>query len=61
VVLWQANTRLTRIADLVGQPGFTRDDAAAAVWARAAAIFNRTADLLANADQLPPRPVCPAG
>jgi hypothetical protein len=61
-VLGQANTRLTRIGALVGtSPGPAEIDAAVAVWARAAAIFNRTADLLANADQTPPSPICPAG
>jgi hypothetical protein len=61
-VLGQANARLTGIAALVGSsPGSAEVDAASAVWAQAATIFNRTADLLANADQLPPRLVCPAG
>jgi hypothetical protein len=61
-VLAQANARLTRIAALVGvSPGLPEVEAANAVWAEAAAIFNRTADLLANAVQVPPSPVCPAG
>jgi hypothetical protein len=61
-VLGQANTRLTRIAALVGtSAGPAEIDAAGAVWARAAAIFNRTGDLLANADQVPPSPICPTG
>jgi hypothetical protein len=61
-VLGQANARLTSIAELVGiQPGPPDVEAADAVWAEAAAIFNRTADLLANADHVPPSPVCPAG
>ncbi|HYU49443.1 MAG TPA: hypothetical protein VEO91_05870 [Candidatus Limnocylindria bacterium] len=61
-VLGQANARLTRIADLVGQsPGPDEVEAAGAVWAESATIFNRTADLLANADHVPPSPVCPAG
>jgi hypothetical protein len=61
-VLGLANTRLTRIAALVGtSPGPAEIDAAGAVWAQAAAIFNRTADLLANADQVPPSPICPTG
>lgn len=59
-VLGQANTRLTRIADLVGiSPGPPDVEAAGAVWAQAAAIFNVTATLLANADQVPPSPICP--
>jgi hypothetical protein len=62
IVLNQANTRLTRIADLVGiGPDPSQIEAASAVWAQAAAIFNRTADLLANTDHTPPSPVCPAG
>jgi hypothetical protein len=62
IVVGQANARLTRIAALVGtSPGPAEINAANAVWAQAAAIFDRTADLLANADQLPPRPVCPTG
>jgi hypothetical protein len=61
-VLGQANARLTGIAALVGtSPGSAEIDAAVAVWAQAAAIFNRTADLLANAVQTPPSPICPAG
>jgi hypothetical protein len=60
-VLAQANARLTRIAGLVGTtPGLPEVEAASAVWAEAAAIFNRTADLLANADHTQPSPVCPA-
>src|SRR6266508_3579452 len=54
-VLAQANARLTRIAALVGgNPGPPNIEAANAVWAEAAAIFNRTADLLANAGHTPP-------
>lgn len=34
-------------------------EAAGAVWAQSAAIVNGIADLLANADYVPPRPVCP--
>src|SRR6266511_667770 len=50
-VLGQADARLTRIADLVGQsPDPAEIQAAGAVWAESATIFNRTADLLANAD-----------
>jgi hypothetical protein len=61
-VLGQANVRLARIAELAGvSPGSTEVDAATAAWAQAAAIFNRTAHLLENADHLPPSPVCPAG
>jgi hypothetical protein len=61
-VLGQANARLTGIAGLVGQSaGPAEIDAAGAVWAQAAAIFNRTADLRANAVHTPPSPVCPAG
>jgi hypothetical protein len=61
-VLGQTNARLTGIAALVGQsPDTAEIDAAAAVWAQAAAIFNRTADLLANAVHTPRSPVCPAG
>jgi len=61
-LLGQANGRLTRIAQLVGgSPGSADTEAANTVWAQVAAIFNRTATLLANADQLPPSPVCPAG
>jgi hypothetical protein len=61
-VLGQTNARLTGIAGLVGQsPGSAEIDAAGAVWAKAAAIFNRTADLLANAVHTPPSPVCPTG
>jgi hypothetical protein len=61
-VLGQANTRLIRVAGLIDtSPGVLEVDAATAVWAKAAAIFNRTADLLANATQTPPSPVCPAG
>ncbi len=62
IVLGQANERLTRIAALVGvSPGPPEIEAAGGAWAQAAAIFNRTADLLANADHTPPSPVCPAG
>jgi hypothetical protein len=61
-VLGQANARLGGIAALVGQSPVPAElEAATAVWAQAAAIFNRTADLLANAVQVPPSPVCPAG
>jgi hypothetical protein len=61
-VLGQANARLTGIAALVGtSPDTAEIDAAGAVWARAATIFNRTADLLANALHTPPSPVCPTG
>jgi hypothetical protein len=61
-VLEQANVRLTRVAALVGvNPSSLEIDAANAVWAQAAGIFNRTANLLANAEQTPPSPVCPAG
>ena len=61
-VLGQANARLTGIAALVGtSPGPAEIDAAVAVWAQAAAIFNRTADLLANAVHTSPNPICPAG
>jgi hypothetical protein len=61
-VLGQANTRLTRLGELVGgNPGPPDVEAAAAVWAQAATIFNRTVTLLDNADQVPRSPVCPAG
>jgi hypothetical protein len=61
-VLGQANARLNLIAGLVGQnPGSAEVEAAGAVWAESATIFNRTADLLADADHVPPSPVCPAG
>jgi hypothetical protein len=61
-VLGQANARLTGIAELVGaSPGPSEIDAAVALFAQAAAIFNRTADLLANADQVPPSPICASG
>jgi hypothetical protein len=61
-VLGQTKARLIRIAALVGlSPSPLEVDAARAVWAQAAAIFNRTADLVANAVQVPPSPVCPAG
>ncbi len=61
-VLGQANARLTGIAALVGTtPSTAEIEAAGAVWAQAAAIFNRTADLLANAEYTPPSPICPAG
>jgi hypothetical protein len=61
-VLGEANGRLTRIAALVGvSPGPPEIEAAGAAWAQAAAIFNRTADLLANANHTPPSPICPAG
>jgi hypothetical protein len=59
IVLGQANGRLTHIAPLVdGSPGPAETEAANTVWAQAAAIFNRTATLLSNADQLPPNPIC---
>jgi hypothetical protein len=61
-VVGQANARLTRIAALVAAaPSPPAVEAADAVWADAAAVFNRTADLLANTNQVPPSPVCPAG
>jgi hypothetical protein len=61
-VLWQANTRLTRIAAVVGgSPAAAEIDAATAIWAQAATIFNRTAALLANAIQVSPNPACPTG
>jgi hypothetical protein len=59
-VLAQANTRLTRIGALVGvSPSPIVIEAATAVWGEAAAIFDRAADLLANAVHTPPSPVCP--
>jgi len=62
IVLGQANGRLTRIGALVGvSPSPVEIEAAGAAWARAAAIFNRSADLIANADHVPPSPICPAG
>jgi hypothetical protein len=61
-VLGQADASLTRIAALVGAaPSPSAVEAADAVWAEAAAVFNRTADLLANTNHTPPSPVCPAG
>jgi hypothetical protein len=61
-VLGQANGRLAHIAQLGGSsPGSPETEAANAAGAPAAAIFNRTADLLGNADHVPPSPVCPAG
>lgn len=61
-VLGQANGRLTRIAVLAGaNPGPPTIGAAGAVWTAAATTFNRTADLLANTDHVPPSPICPAG
>jgi hypothetical protein len=61
-VLAQANGRLIGVAHLVGPTaGSPETDAATAVWAEAAAIFNHTAALLANANETPPSPVCPAG
>ncbi len=60
-VLGQTNARLTGIAAFVGaSPGPAEIEAAGGVWAQAASIYNRTVDLLANADRLP-SPVCPAG
>jgi hypothetical protein len=61
-VLAQPNGRLIGVSRLVGPTaGSPETDAATAVWAEAAAIFNRTAALLANANETPPSPVCPAG
>src|SRR6266540_4299014 len=60
-VVGQANARLIGIAQIVGSnSGPSEIEAAAAVWAHAAAIFNRTVDLLANTNYTPPSPVCPA-
>ncbi len=60
-VVGQANARLIGIAQIVGSnSGPSEIEAAAAVWAQAAAIFNRTVDLLANTNYTPPSPVCPA-
>jgi hypothetical protein len=54
--LGQADARLTRIAALVSAaPSPSAIDSADAVWGEAAAVFNRTADLLANTDHTPPR------
>jgi hypothetical protein len=59
-VLGQANTRLTRIGALVGvSPSPIVIEAATTVWGEAAAIFDRAADLPANAVHTPPSPVCP--
>jgi hypothetical protein len=61
-VLGQANTRLARIAALVDvSPSPIVIEASSAVWAQAAAIFNRTADLLGNAVHSSPNPICPTG
>jgi hypothetical protein len=61
-VLGQADARLIRVGELVGAgSGSSEIEAAGAVWAGTAALFNRTVDLLANTDHVPPSPVCPVG